>query len=55
MSIKKENENGKAVIYIIKFVNSVRFMSNSLSSLAANLAAGLHKDNSKNLSLVLNT
>ena len=46
--IKKENGNGKAITYNIKFINSVRFMSNSLSSMADNLAKGIHKDKCKN-------
>ena len=46
--IKKENENGKAIPYKIKFINSVRFMSSSPSSLSDNLAKGLHKDKCKN-------
>lgn len=46
--VRKENENGKAIPYKIKFINSVRFMSSSLSSLSDNLAKGLHKDKCKN-------
>ena len=43
MPLKKENENGKTIIYKIRLIDSVRFMSSSLSSLADNLAK-----NSKN-------
>lgn len=46
--IKKENGNSKAITYNIEFINSVRFMSNSLSSMADNLAKGIHKDKCKN-------
>ena len=46
--IKRENENGKAIAYKIKFINSVRFMSSSLLSLVGNLAKGLHKGKRKN-------
>lgn len=42
--VKKENKNGKAITYKAKFMDSVRFMSSSLSSLAYNLAKGLYKD-----------
>lgn len=44
MSIKKENENGKTTTYNIKMMNSVKFVSSSISSLANNLVKGLHKD-----------
>ena len=36
--IKKEYDNGKTVIYKLKFVDSYRFMSSSLSSLVDNLS-----------------
>ena len=36
--IKKERDNDKAIIYKLKFINSYRFMSSSLSSLINNLS-----------------
>ena len=36
--IKKGHDNGKAVIYRLKFIDSIRFMSTSLSSLVDNLS-----------------
>ena len=36
--IKKELKNGKVIIYTLKFIDSFRFMSTSLSSLIDNLA-----------------
>ena len=52
MSIKKEiteiykdgNDNIMKTSYKLKFTNSFRFMSNSLSSLVDNLSEGLHSD-----------
>ena len=44
MSIKKELENDKTITYKIKFIDSFRFMSNSLLSLVDNLSEGLHSD-----------
>ena len=44
MPIKKELDNGKAIKYELKFIDSFRFMSSSLSSLVDNLSEGLHKD-----------
>ena len=44
MSIKKELDNGKLMTYKLKFVDSFRFMSSSLSSLVDNLSEGLHSD-----------
>ena len=41
-------KTAKAIPYKIKFINSVRFMSSSPSSLSDNLAKGLHKDKCKN-------
>ena len=41
--IKKENENGKAVTYEIKFIDSVRSVASLLSSLPDNLSERLHK------------
>ena len=45
--IKKEPENGKSITWKIKFIDSVRFMSRSLSGLADNLSEELHKDKCK--------
>ena len=39
--IKKEPDNGKSITYKIKFIDSFRFMSSSLSSLAGSLSEGL--------------
>ena len=35
--LKKENDNGKTITYKLKFIDSYRFMSNSLSNLVDNL------------------
>ena len=40
--IKKELDNGKTIMYKIKFIDSLRFMSSSLSSLVDNLSEVLH-------------
>ena len=40
--IKKELDNGKTITYKIKFIDSFRFMSSSLSSLVDNLSEVLH-------------
>ena len=42
--INKQLKNGKTNTYKIKFIDSFRFMSSSLSSLADNLFEGLHND-----------
>ena len=46
VSIEKQ-ENWKNINYKIIFIDSVRFMANSLSSLTDNLAEGLHKGKCK--------
>ena len=43
---KKRLDNGKSVTYKIKFIDSFRFMSSSLSNLVDNLLEGLHSDKS---------
>ena len=40
--IKKERDNGKTITYKIKFIDSFRFMSSSLSSLVHDLSEGIH-------------
>ena len=45
--IQQENANGKTMTYKISFINSVRFMENSLQILADNLAKELHKGKCK--------
>ena len=40
--MEKENENGKTMTCKIKFIESVRILASSLSSLTDNLAKGLH-------------
>ena len=42
--IKKELDNGKSITCKIKFIDSFRFMSSSLSNLADNLSEGLNSD-----------
>ena len=42
--IKKELDNGELTTYKIKFIDSFRFMSSSLSSLVDNLSEGIHSD-----------
>lgn len=48
VTIKKENENGKPRIYKIKFIDNVKFISSSLSSLAESFSEGLHQSKCKN-------
>ena len=45
--IKKELDNDKTITYKLKFIDSCRFMSTSLSKLADNLSDRLHKDKCK--------
>ena len=42
--IIKGLDNGKTITYKLKFIDSFRFMSSSLSSLIDNLSEGLHSD-----------
>ena len=44
VQIEKILDNGKAIKYKIKFIDSFRFMSSSLSNLVDNLSEGLHND-----------
>ena len=44
VTIKKDLNNGKTITFRIKFIDSFRFMSRSLSSLADNLSNGFHSD-----------
>ena len=44
---KRQHTNKITVTYKIKFIDSVSFMSSSLSSLADNLAEGLYKETCK--------
>ena len=43
MPVKKENEICKTITYKIKFIDSVKFMGNSLSILIDSLVEGLPK------------
>ena len=47
VAIKKEHDNDKAIIYKLKFIDSYRFMSDSLSSLVDNLSR-INKKNPEN-------
>ena len=38
MPLKKENDNGKIITYKLKFIDSYRFVSTSLSNLVDNLS-----------------
>ena len=48
MPIEKQ-ENGKVVKCKIIFINNIRFMASSQSSLTDNFVDGLHKDKCKDL------
>ena len=43
MPLKKENDNGKKITYKLKFIDSYRFMSTSLSNLVDNLSGIYNK------------
>ena len=45
--ISQELDNGKKITYILKFIDSFRFMSTSLSSFVDNLLEKRHSDQSK--------
>ena len=45
--LKKENDNGKKITYKLKFIDSYRFMSTSLSNVVDNLS-GIHAKECKN-------
>ena len=49
VSIKKEHDNGKTTMYRLKFINSYRFIQNSLSNLVDNLS---EINNKKNLKII---
>ena len=42
--IKKELDNDITITYKLKFIDSIRFISSSLSSLVDNLSEGLHNE-----------
>ena len=44
LPVKKDLDNGKTITYKIKFIDSFRFMSTSLSKLVDNLSDGFHCD-----------
>ena len=47
--LKKENDNGKKITYKLKFIDSYRFMSTSLSSLVDNLSKVYDKECKKSI------
>ena len=47
VTICKEFKNGKTITYKMKFFDSFRFVSDSLSRLVDNLSEGLHKNKCK--------
>ena len=42
--LKKKNDNDKKITYKLKFIDSYRFMSTSLSNLVDNLLGGYDKE-----------
>ena len=50
VTIKKELENDKTIIYKMKFIDSFRFMSSSSSNLVDNLSEGIHNNKCIDLS-----
>ena len=44
MPLKKGNDNGKKITYKLKFIDSYRFMSTSLSNLVDNLSRVYDKE-----------
>ena len=48
VTIKKQLDNGKTITYKLKFIDSSRFMSTSLSSLVNNLSDELYNDKCTN-------
>ena len=48
MPIKKENDNVKKITYKLRFIDSYRFMSTSLSNLVDNLPGIYDKECKKN-------
>ena len=56
MTKKDKNGNDKIakISYKIKFIDSYRFMSTSLSNLVSNLPEGLHNDRFVNLVRIVN-
>ena len=44
MPLKKENDNGKKITYKLKFIDSYRFMSFSLSNLVDTLSGVYDKE-----------
>ena len=47
--LKKENDNGKKITYKLKFIDSYRFMSTSLSRLVDNLSKVYDKECKKSI------
>ena len=47
--LKKENDNGKKITCKLKFIDSYRFMSTSLSSLVDNLSKVYDKECKKSI------
>ena len=53
VQLEKDLDNGKAITYKLKFINSFRFMSISLSSLADNCLKGFITKTVENVGLAL--